>query len=150
MIINTLLELILDNVDIFNRSEAEFRNNKRNRHISIQPKYYNKLINYLSLAATPATGIPEGPLNFAGMVSKPKPWINEKEGGYYLRDYRNLVSNNILIHLNKRNPLDTIILEDQKKAYNYMNKQKFKINKNMLIFLLQNLKNDKDMIFWRV
>jgi DNA-directed RNA polymerase len=142
-----LLDLILEGVDIFYQSNPIFDINskKRYNYISIKEEYINDLmIKCFNPFVLP-------------MICKPRNWeaifdnseniIKFKNGGYYTEDMRRALSTKSFLHHNSKllkQSEESII---QKNTINFINKQKFRINKLMLDFLLEEFNNINSVIF---
>ena len=83
------------------------------------------------------------------MVSVPKTWKFKEvwpnngevdkvviNGGYYTHKMRKLINKGSLIRQNSKNKDKSMVDEKQINCINYLNKQKYRINKEILSFLL--------------
>lgn len=146
---NTLFELIIENVDILTRSEPIYDSNdgKRYNYISISDKYREHLIQRSF-----------NPL-ILPMIAKPKNWLSKiienngerKEifvnGGYYTDEMLRIASNYSFIHQNYKNLTKSIVGPVQADCINFINSQKYKINRIMLNFLLAEFKDNNSIFF---
>nr|QWO71438.1 RNA polymerase [Termitomyces sp. T123] len=134
---NSLLDLILETVDIFEVSGPLFRNGKYNKYIRIKKDYFE----FLNQELAHTKQLP--------MLVKPLDWSDQElgmKGGFYTNEFKNIINSN-LIHYNNRNSGKNIITEVQTKAIDYLNNQRFKINKDVLTFLLKEFKKEESFIF---
>nr|QWO71442.1 RNA polymerase [Termitomyces titanicus] len=130
-----LLELIMDSVDIF-ETKKKTVNNKTNIYIKISYHYIKMFSNRLLHP------------NKLPMIVSPLNWKveSEDEGGYINCQYKNLINAN-LVHRNKRNRYKNELGIVQYDTINYLNKQRFKIDKDMLDFLLVEYNKDCSIVF---
>jgi DNA-directed RNA polymerase len=144
---SSILDLILEQVDIFEQSSPIYdkKTNKRHNYISIKTDYINDLIDRCF-----------NPL-ILPMVSKPKDWVSEinsntnlikfKNGGYYTEEMRRVLTTKSFLHHNSKllkQSEETIV---QQKTINFINKQKFRINSLMLEFLMKEFNDVNSIIF---
>lgn len=141
---NTLLDLLLDTVDIIERSEPIFDSveYKRHNYISISNKYRENLIERSF-----------NPL-ILPMIAKPKAWIKNKDskgkyvdGGYYTEEMKRIITSDSFLHQNYKNIEKTKVGSIQADTINFINNQEYKINKLMLNYLLSEFKVENSLIF---
>nr|QWO71435.1 RNA polymerase [Termitomyces sp. DKA64] len=134
---NSILDLILETVDIFEVSGPIFSKGKYNKFIKIRKEYFD----FLNHELAHTKRLP--------MVVKPLDWNYkdlENKGGFISNEYKNIINSN-LIHYNYRNSGKNIISEVQTNTINYLNNQLFKINKDVLTFLLKEFRKEDSFIF---
>ncbi len=135
---NSLLELILDNVNIIERSRTFLKNGRRTKYIYINQEYVKLFRRCLFYP------------NKLPMVVEPKAWSTDnngnEDGGYLLYRYKRLV-NGTLIHNNKKNLMNSIVTDNQRKTNDYLNKQKFLINKSVLRLLTNDFNKENSFFF---
>nr|QWO71439.1 RNA polymerase [Termitomyces sp. DKA64] len=128
-----LLSLLMDSVDIL-ESEKKTVNNKTNIYIRISSKYIEMFTNRLLYP------------NKLPMLISPLKWNRNNSGGYISSQYKRLINGN-LVHESKRNRYKNELSDVQYNTVNYLNNQKFKIDKDMLDFLLVEYNNDCSIVF---
>nr|AYE93391.1 RNA polymerase [Termitomyces sp.] len=128
-----LLTLLMESVDIL-ESEKKTVNNKTNIYIRISSKYIEMFTNRLLYP------------NKLPMVVSPLKWNETCGGGYISSQYKSLINAN-LVHVSKRNRYKNELSDVQYNTVNYLNNQRFKIDRDMLDFLLVEYKNDSSIVF---
>jgi len=147
---NTLLDLILNNIDILTKSEPIYDSSSRKKYnyISIKKDYKNDLIErFFNPEIYP-------------MIAPPKKWYIKLidsnnyyiiNGGYYTYELRNKLINSkykfTFIKQNFKNKFETVGGSMQIKTINFLNNQKFKINKLMLEYLISEWNSNNSLFF---
>lgn len=135
---STILDMILNpknNLNLLQIHKIVTKNKKKNIYISISETYIDFLYKFLY---TPYK-LP--------MVTMPKKWTqNKKDGGYLNNDFKKFANISIL-HKSYKTSSTSEISDIQIDTINFLNKQKLKINKEMLYLLVKEYKN-KDSILY--
>nr|QWO71427.1 RNA polymerase [Termitomyces sp. K1Aa] len=136
---NSLFELVINTVDIFEVYGPIYEKGKSNKYVQIKESYLTNLSKKLA-----------HPMKLP-MIIPPKDWdlskdSKEKIGGFLNFEYNSLINNN-LIHKSRKNLGESELSDAQADAINFLNSQKFKINKEILTFLLKEFKEKDSYIF---
>nr|QWO71430.1 RNA polymerase [Termitomyces sp. K1Ac] len=134
---NSLFELIQNTVDIFEVYGPILEGKKSNKYVHIKDSYFTHLNKKLAFP------------NKLPMVINPIKWdlsFKENIGGFLNHEYNSLINNN-LIHKNRKNLGETNLSKIQTDSINFLNSQKFKINKEILTLLLKEFKKKNSFIF---
>ena len=133
---STILDMILNNnLNLLKLNKTETKNKKKNIYISISESY----IELLSKKIFTPYKLP--------MVIIPRKWDkNQKDGGYLTNDF-NKFANVSLLHKTYKTNSTSEISDIQIDTINFLNKQKLKINKEILYLLVKEYYN-KDSILY--
>jgi DNA-directed RNA polymerase len=140
----SLLDILLTNVDIIVEKDIFRKDKKRYNIISIKNEYRDEL---LRRSISPI---------MLPMIVEPLEWkIGYKntvlsEGGYITSEMRSIINKEgIFIKQNFKHEYKSIVSNIQVDTINYLNKQKFRINKEMLEFLLIEFNKGVDSIIFK-
>jgi DNA-directed RNA polymerase len=123
-----------NNLNLLKIHKIVTKNKKKNIYISISETY----IEFLSKKIYTPYKLP--------MLIMPIKWNNQQDGGYLTNDYKKF-ANISLLHKSYKTISTSEISDIQIDTINFLNKQKLKINKEMLYLLVKEYYN-KDSILY--
>ena len=137
----TLISILTENIDILNIEPSVYdpKDKKRYINISIKDKYRNTLIHHTF-----------NPIVLP-LIAAPKEWILNKTeiqmGGYYTKEMNKIVYGSTFVKKSIKNLINSEIGSIQINSINFLNKQRYKINKIMFNFFKREFQKENSKIF---